>query len=81
LEEVFHGSDSKYVKVFLDIFLVDKSDIKARICRFFILRSESGSLRPLFLGFEMVFVDKTIKSGVAGVGILSKIEALGTISL
>ena len=31
LEQVFHGSDSKYVKIFLDILLADKSDIKVRI--------------------------------------------------
>ena len=81
LQEVFHGSHPKYVKVFLDVLLADKSDIKVRVCRFFLLFSYPGSLSPLFLGFQMVFVDKSIQSGVAAVRILSKVQALGAISL
>ena len=57
LQQVFHGSHSKYVKIFLDILLADKSDIKVRVCRFFLLFSNPGSLRPLFFGLEMVFVN------------------------
>jgi hypothetical protein len=60
LQQVFHGSHPKYVKVFFDILLADKSDIKVRVCRFFLLFSNPGSLRAFFLGLQMVFVDKSI---------------------
>ena len=39
LEQVLHGSHSKYVKIFLDVLLTDKSDIKVRVHRFFLLFS------------------------------------------
>lgn len=39
LEQVLHGSHSKYVKVFLDVLLADKSDIKVRVHWFFLLFS------------------------------------------
>ena len=57
LQQVFHGSHPKYVKVFLDVLLADKSDIKVRVCRFFLLFSYPGSLSPLLFGLQMVFVD------------------------